>query len=205
MSCKRYELWAGLYVGGDLDGSRARKLEQHLADCAECRELVEGLGETRAAIEGLRDESLDGSVLQDFRERILETIEADADSAGAPAWWYWGLAGSLAMLLMALTVWFFIPRTIESPGQVAEEAPLTEAPATIPPRETSTSLPVEPTVERREPPTKHAVMGETEKPAVEPSFPETEEGDRHTDVVVVKLLTDNPDIVIYWLVESNGG
>jgi hypothetical protein len=205
MSCKRYEHWAGLYVGGDLDGSRARKLERHLADCAECRELVEGLGETRAAIEGLRDESLDGSVLQDFRKRIFETIEADAGSAGAPAWWYWGLAGSLAMLLIALTGWFFIPRTIESPRQVAEEAPPAEVPATIPPRETTTSLPAEPTVEKHEPPTKYAVMDETDSPTVEPSFPETDEGPRDADVVVVKLLTDNPDIVIYWLVESNGG
>jgi hypothetical protein len=213
MSCKKYEHWAGLYVGGDLDGPRVRKLERHLEDCADCCELVEGLGHTRAAVEGLRDEQLDGSVLVDFRKRILETIEAEAETTRAPArwdgfgkaWWRWSLVGSLAMLLVALAALFFIPRSIDSPVRVAEEARSVEAPTTIPSRETETSLPAEPAVEKREPPPQFAGLDETETPAVEPSFPETEEGDRPTDVVVVKLLTDNPDIVIYWLVESNGG
>jgi hypothetical protein len=214
MSCKRYEHWAGLYVGGDLDRPRVRKLERHLEDCADCRELVEGLGQTRAAVEGLRDEPLDGSVLEDLHQGILETIQAEADSARAPArrdgfgkaWWRWGLVGSLAMLLVALAaVLFFIPRTIDSPGQIVEEAPPVEAPVTIPPRETETPLPAETTVEKHEPPPHYAVLDVAETPDVEASFPEPVEDDRHADDLVVKLLTDNPDIVIYWLVERNGG
>jgi hypothetical protein len=165
-------------------------------------------------MEGLRDEPLGGSVLLGFRQRILETIEAEADSTRAPApwngfgkaWWRWGLVGSLALLLLvALTVLFFVPRTVDSPGRMAEEAPSAEAPITIPSRETTTSLPAEPPVEEREPPPQYAVLDESETPAVELSFPETVKDDRHADDMVVKLVTDNPDIVIYWLVERNGG
>jgi anti-sigma factor RsiW len=208
MSCNRYERWAGLYVGGDLDGAAVRKLEEHLESCADCRELLEGLRQTRVAIEGSRDEPLGDSVLRDFRQGVMERVEAD--STRAPFWldgfgkagWRWVLAGSLALVLAAVWLALFTLRTVDSPERTAERVAPT--PTTAPPSRTTTSIPdLQPPVVKQEPPV--AVLHEPEPAIVEPASQKPVEVEPAAEDLVVKLVTDNPDIVIYWLVERNGG
>jgi len=51
MNCRRAGKMIPLYVGGELSGMRARRLDRHLEDCSYCRKIVE---ELRAALTGIR-------------------------------------------------------------------------------------------------------------------------------------------------------
>jgi hypothetical protein len=97
--------------------------------------------------------------------------------------WGWALAGTLAVLILGLVVFLRTDTETPEPERVVD-APRVEATSTAPPvAEPSTPAEVE------------------RAPDPEPA-PDAE---AQVEDMVVKIMTDNPDIVIYWLVEQNGG
>ncbi len=73
------ELLVG-YVCGGLDAATARTYEQHLAGCAECRELVQ----LQMSVEKTMVEWEAPEVSADFDGRLWARIR---ETEGAPAWW----------------------------------------------------------------------------------------------------------------------
>lgn len=179
MSCSKFETDIALYAGGDLPAGRIARVESHLAECAECRALAD---ELRAVVTGLGDEPLADAMVAGVHQRVM--AELGRASFSRPSRLYWKLALAAALLLGAVLLW---PRhwTKHAPGALTarvEQSPITPhitphiAPANI--------VPVRHRVVRRH---RHP-------PVAQPGPP-----------LLVQFVTDNPNIVIYWLIDQKQG
>jgi hypothetical protein len=217
MTCKRFEHWAGLYAGGELDRRLALKLERHLTECPACHDLVEGLRETEGAIKGLRDETLSPSLFLDLRQKVRQAIEDEPTSLQTlsllRARWQWTVVVSLAVLLTVTALSFFLPRAPDTPEPLVEKSPAASSPTTPQSQESPETGPliggIQPVEEQEHP---ERTMSALHAASQRPGLPETETkpadssiARTDSDDLVVKLVTDNPNVVIYWLVERNGG
>jgi|HubBroStandDraft_5_1064220.scaffolds.fasta_scaffold294472_2 anti-sigma factor RsiW len=177
MSCAKFENDVALYAGGDLPAGRIARVESHLAECADCRALA---GELSALLSGLRDEPLDDEMVAQVHHRVLAEVQRRAGfsrrGALAPL-----LALAAAVILAVVLLW---PRHHANPVPLARMEP---APVTPVPR--PNTVPVAPV--------HHRVVKHHRRraPADQPSGPP----------LLVQFVTDNPDIVIYWLIDRKQG
>jgi hypothetical protein len=198
MNCKWSEKDIALFVERDLASAKAREIEAHLASCAACRTLAADLAESQAVFKTLKQDNLSAAALSSLRSRVLAEL---GTGKVRPAWgrWVYALAGVGCLALMgAGSLWYMQTppppvqqAVMRAPVPPAEAAPLYEghkgadsAPDRVPAAKRT----------RRKPP---------QPPAQEPD--QVEIPAEPPRQLVVKLLTDDPDIVIYWLVEQNGG
>ncbi|HSL81350.1 MAG TPA: zf-HC2 domain-containing protein [Thermoanaerobaculia bacterium] len=220
-----------LRAGGDLPAGAAARIEEHLAGCPDCRALAEGLRASRAAVEALAAEPLDDTALARVRHglrRRLAEEEARAVRRRRSATVY--LVGALAAALVAaavgLGIWYRAGSDPE-PGRLARaerperpEAdrgvptpPSPERPEALPERDRPEAPPVpgegpgrQPRGADREP--------RGAPPPPEPGTPSTPPPDPHerraepvpapagpTESMVIKVVSDDPNVVYYWLVE----
>lgn len=118
MSCSPYDLKDFFF--GELEAAERSRVEDHLDECAECRQEYERLGFTRTALHSLRDEELP------------RRIAFVSDKVFEPRWWQtlWhsgprlGFA-SAAMLAAAILVHGFTrpaPAVLPVPDAAAIEA-----------------------------------------------------------------------------------
>jgi hypothetical protein len=225
MNCRNAEQDIALYVEGDLPPARLQRIEDHLAGCARCRLVAEDLRESQAALKDLREETVTPAALVELRSRVLAEITA-MKHAGASlrrsGWWrfqihaemkrlvpYWrhAFAGTASVLMAGMAVWYMAHRPqplpvplrpplvgLNVPEQPASQgtgsAPVTEA-AKAPARMAAANP--RPSQPGRSPRAPLVTEAPDERPAVEPQQ------------IVMKLFTDDPDIVIYWLLDSQGG
>ena len=150
MTCREWETLMSA-------GETSPELEQHLADCSECRSLWRELQTNRHVL----------------RAMGLETVPAPAIPARAPhPWWKWSSAAAAVILSLA-GVWFasrppkppqIVSIDVNVTGVVQQEAPVVKA--KIPDRIPAALIPV-----------------------------------ANTEPLTVKMLTPDPDVVIYWLVD----
>ncbi len=193
MSCRCYERWIALFVEGDLPPRKSRRLEEHLASCERCGELLHGLEESQASVKALAEVALPSSVLQEMRQAVREGIDAGAEAPRSNPGWIWALAGSVAVLVLGLVIFF--RAEAPEPERAAEVDPVETAPVTPPEVEPSPPVEVERSPEPEPVPVPKTRVADAE-PA--PAKPTGED-------MVVRIMTDNPDVVIYWLIEQNGG
>jgi len=176
MTCREYEPLIALYVGGDLDD---REVERHLAECPDCRELLEDLRVSQAALRELAQ--VDAAFLSAVRSGVLERIERRRRSA-----WPWiaALAAAAALVVAVLMA-------PQKPALIAR-APVSGG--------------ADPLVRGR-PPGRPAMIAQT-APRPKRSRPggrlRTRGSAPPSEPLVVKMLTDDPNIVIIWLVEQRG-
>jgi anti-sigma factor RsiW len=180
MSCPKFEADVALYAGGDLPARRMARIESHLGACPDCRALVEELSAGQELLSELREAPLEDAMVAQVRRRVMARVTAEKTRGAVP---YWKLALAAALVLAAILslTW----RSGKPPQLANEEAParMAPAPASVPPVE---AVPVRHRVVRRHgrPPLHHAQ-------AAQPSAP-----------LLVHFVTDDPNIVIYWLVEQ---
>lgn len=217
-----------LWAGGDLPAGEAARLESHLEECPGCRSLAEGLRTSRAAVEALAAEPLDDTALARVRHglrRRLAEEEARAARRRRAA-----TVGALAAALMAaavgLGIWYLAgsapePETIAraerpelpEPDHGVPTPPSPERPEALPERDRPEAPPVpgegpgrQPRGADREP--------RGAPPPPEPGTPSTPPPDPHeqraepvpapagpTESMVIKVVSDDPNVVYYWLVE----
>jgi hypothetical protein len=83
MSCRRLRKSLVEYADGNLDGTRAEKVEAHLESCAECRQAVEKLAFSRSALSSLQTFEMP----DEASARVFSTLRSAArgDKAEVPS------------------------------------------------------------------------------------------------------------------------
>jgi len=208
MTCTRWHRLIALEVGGDLDPRRSRGLEKHLEGCATCRDLSEELRSQREELLRLDRDAVGGVILGSVRHAVL----ADPADRRRPLFQLpaggrrLAFAGVAAVILVVSVV---VLRQGATPSQpiVAERSMPTSVPAptvapipspntdviVAPPKAMPPPAPVEPGPLRL---ARSDLSNRGPETAILPSAP--------TEPMTVKILTDDPDVVIYWIVEPKG-
>ena len=253
------------YVEGAFDEGRRVAIEEHLADCSRCTELVQQLRASQHVLRSLRREFVEPEQLEAIRAGVLRELSTKEPPrrqwlawifGGRRAWRYASLA-SLFALAAGSVVWW-MPLAPRPRQEIAREAPLWDLPAA--PGDSAgrsargTRSGAEPGAARMpddsslvrdgrpesggisaSPPnvaaltiasatrtTKRTTATHDPRPA-SPQPGGTGEGERTLSVeeavihpssdpeglgpdsVRLRLATSDPDIVLYWLVDTNGG
>ncbi len=209
MKCSRWHGKIALYAGGDLDAAGARGVEKHIAGCASCRDLAESLSADRPtlvqldarATEDLDLDSIQSAVVAEIgtRRRAVRPFQTAPRMA---------LAAAVALMMAVSAIVLFKDDWREA--QIAEDSsrgavqviePTIEVPEGEPVVAVSSS-PDASVVEIPAPrPEPFDRVARAEPPAVReavvsPSVP--------AEPMTIKILTDDPEVVIYWIVEAKG-
>jgi anti-sigma factor RsiW len=175
MSCHKYQKMTALHVAGDLPEAKVPRLEEHLGGCPACRSLAEELRASQSALEALRGEPVEEAALEQVRQRVLARLAAEGQPRRHFGWAY-ALAAGLAVVV---AVWSVSHRPApEVPQRAVVAAPREARPGPVAKNKTGVLPHRAPRVKRP-------------APAAEP--------------LLVKLITDDPEVIIYWLIEKKGG
>ncbi len=193
MNCKYPESELALYAGDDLAQAKMDDISAHLQLCDECRLIVEDLRETQSVFQSIRRDTVSPSALALLRTSVLEEIAAR--NARRP-WtrWVYALAGAGFAAVAVLGVLSILPErpaAVQTSAVYAPARPM-ESPATVDAVNAVRSTVGVPKVKR---------VRHSEQRHVAPD----EASSKPPQEIVVKLLTDDPNIIIYWLVDQNGG
>ncbi len=176
MSCSEWEARIALHIEGDAVDSA---VDRHLAECAGCRQFAAGLRDSQSALKGLADEALDPAALAAVRARVLGKVDRPKDRA-----WVWVFAAAAALLLVTAAVMV----------QVRRPAPLAPPPPAV--------ARAPQAIEQRPKPRPRAVR-HIPKRVRQPERPKIAAAPK-TEPMVIKFVTDDPNIVVIWLVEGKG-
>ena len=179
MNCSDWEEQIALHTGGDLPPAEAAEVERHLRECAGCQVLASGLKQSLALLREAHDEPLAAAHFSAVRARVV----AELEKGRRPSWW-WAWTYGLAAVAVALLVMLAL-----RPGRTPERrAPVVAAnhPPVIVARVSAAPPPARRRVARR---------------AVRPIVPDTPT----LEPLIVKLQTDDPNVVIYWIADRKRG
>jgi anti-sigma factor RsiW len=157
-----------------LAAGRIPRIESHLAECDACRALAAELRAEQALLGELRDQPLEDAMLAQVRQRVLAEVGV---ATRQPSRLYWKLALAAALVLTAILVW---PRHAVKQTPAASNTAQAEAGSV--PAAAHGAAPLARKV-------RHRRHGRT--PAPQPGPP-----------LLVQFVTDNPNIVVYWLVDQ---
>lgn len=183
MNCANWEERIALYEGDDLAPDEGAEVERHLAGCAGCQVFASGIRQSLALLREAHAEPLDASAFAAVRARVIGELERPP----VRRWWPALAAAFAAALIVAMFAIRATPPRKQviavrtAPPRPVEVPRLAEAAPSPPPA-------VVVRVHHRRPRRKAAVeaSGEEAKP------------------LVVKMVTDDPDIVIYWIADTRG-
>ena len=204
MNCGKFEEQIALYAGGDLDEKGSRLLEEHLSVCGPCRELRDALTEDRLLLR--QPPAIDDAVRLSVRERVLA---ATARLAKPPARWKWAVAASVLIGLLG-SWWMTRSFRAEPPGQKVARALERRGPASH-----VVAAAQSPTRLRRSRPAVHRILAKDEpapapNPVLELALSQLLEPEKPrprtaaSSPVVMKLVTDDPDVIVLWLEPRTG-
>jgi len=175
MSCAKFESLIALYVESDLAERERRLVEAHLERCHGCREFAADIRESQTALKELRMDFVEESALQEVRAEVLFHLSTPRKTA---AWPKYAMA---AMLLAGLWAgWLWRTRTAVLPEVQPRAAMIAPPPLVAVSAQRGHTA---------------RVLKHHRQPA--PTF--------QSEPLVVKMITDDPQVVIYWLVSQNGG
>jgi hypothetical protein len=183
VNCTDVENLAALAAGGDLMPHELRVLKSHLAECAGCAMRAARLQESQALLRGLADEPFEPAALDVIRRGVFAKIQGP--TAVTVPIWRWAFGGATLLFTAGLLWVHFSPR----PGY------LRRLPASAPPANVEQARQMAP---RPAPDTRvtaqhrRARRPRAAKPVITAS----------RQPLLVKFLTDDPDVVVYWIVEE---
>ncbi len=231
MSCQTYESLIALDVGGDLPAADAGRLTRHLEMCPACRRFAEEMRQSRQAVALLAEAPVDEEILAAVRARVLRSAGKRSavflpfrPSPRVLAW-----AAAVAVSLGALFLVRFSgpePEVQNTPRRIAEVPVTPRSPAPPPPEARSHFDPEEPkavpsstAVAAPDPiapdPVASAPIEQSIPKLPKPRPPVTVSEEIRTTAVaapatpqanepmVIKLVSEDADLVIYWLVNAS--
>lgn len=171
--CSEWRERVALAAGGDLEPAERSAVDRHTAACAPCAEMLAGLEQALGLLHEAHAEPIADAHFAAVRARVLAQIDARRRRR-----WLWAAAFTTAAVLLAL--FSYKPAPIPRPPLVAVAAPPAPPLAQRPNRSLTVAAPV-----KRHAVTRAASLSKRYLPPPEP--------------ITVKLITDDPDVVIYWL------
>ncbi len=172
MNCRRFEKWFALDVEGDLPVRKRLAVAEHLAGCEQCRNFAARMEVSQRAVRDLANEPVEEAVLDLIRARVLARVAEE--ERPRRSWRFAYAAIPAVMAVVAVVVWMSRPVPQEPPPVPRPVASMPTPPVRLVPKPL-----VRRAVRRRPAPP---------KPRPEP--------------LMVKLETSDPNVVIYWIVES---
>ena len=180
MNCVNWEERIALYAGGDLAPVEAQAVERHVAECAGCHLLLSGLRESLGLLREAHAEPIGEAHFAAVRARVLSELGRGPARGWRWAWIYAPWVCTAAAVVLLLAVW---------PGPVQHMVvPMPAAP-------------VAPVVAKVIP--NQVVANRVVSIHAAPLYPKISEA-KGSETVLVKLETDDPDVVIYWIAETKG-
>ena len=179
MNCRDWEERIALHAGGDLPSAEAAEVERHLRECAGCQVLASGLKQNLVLLKEAHDEPLAPVHFSAVRARVMAELEQKRRPLWAWAWSF-GLAAAAVALLVTLAL---------RPGRTPERrAPVVAV----------NHPPVVVVHEPAVPPPPHRRVARRVVRPIVPDAPDPEP-------LIVKLQTDDPNVVIYWIADRKRG
>ena len=185
MNCAEWEERLALYAGDDLPETARLEVERHLAECPGCQIFASDLKQSMAWMQESHAEAPTAADIAVVRTRVMEQLEAER----RPLWrwrWAWPLAAACAAVVLLLELAPWSQRT--EVARVAVNRPPEVAPVGRTPR--SAAGPQTGPVARRRIRPRRTVPAVTQATLHKPEPAEP---------VTIKMLTDDPDVVIYWI------
>jgi hypothetical protein len=184
MNCANWEERIALYMGEDLERVEAVEVERHLGECPGCQVFASGIRESMVILRQTHVEDAHEAASAAVRARVMAALEKQRQPWWRSAWVYSVCAA--AMLLLVFVLW---PR---HRVEVAHR----EAPAPQP------LVIADPPVPRKAAPVRVMRVRRQRRPA-KPVGPPLIAA-HPAKPLVVKLVTDDPDVVIYWITDTTG-
>jgi anti-sigma factor RsiW len=184
MNCVDWEERIALYAGGDLPPAGVQAVERHVAECAGCQTLLNGLRQSLALVREVHREPVEEAHFAAVRARVLAEL-------GAPArrWGFaWGFAIAAAALVLSIAMW---PRPVrKTVTQALVPAPIVHDGGA------DTQAPGPPVLRPARARRRAGPGGPARTRGSAPPQP--------AEPMVVKLITNDPDVVIYWITSTKG-
>jgi hypothetical protein len=86
MNCKHVQELLPLYVGRDLEETRAQMITAHVQSCAECAGAVDEYRETRQLLQQFAPPQFSEAVYAEIRQSVLSEIASEATVPGLSRW-----------------------------------------------------------------------------------------------------------------------
>lgn len=131
MSCRRYEEWLALEVGGDLPPEKAAELSKHLGECGNCRRAAEELRASQAALRAFHRSSVTEERLDAARAVTLAELRTGSASFAWRRWvtpqWLaprWVVAGLAMALAVTIALWNTRSADQDKQGKIVASKPV---------------------------------------------------------------------------------
>ncbi len=178
----------------------AEPLQRHMAVCSRCAEAARQLQAVRADLRWAVDSSLDPAALAAVRMSVLQRLSAPA-APGFWATWKLRIALVLAGAASLAVAWSVRHPADRAPApQIAAVMPEKQAAvpqsALHPPAAVEPIRPADPRERLELPPAEIEVFAQNAPP---------EAADGAGGGVILKLPSSNPDVILYWLSDEQGG
>lgn len=220
MNCRAWEEPIALAAGGDLDGPSRLELERHLAECPPCREFARGMAECLASVSQVEVDGIAPAHYAAVRARVLDRLRSEPRGRFA---WVWIAAATVALAVLA--AWMVpwgrpdpppphlalarspaapLPGAVpESTARSVRRSPAAPLPGAVP-ESAARSIRGSPAPLLPGAVSASAARSVRRSPA--PPLPgAAPRSVRHArparppEPLLVKIETDNPDVVIYWI------
>jgi len=224
MNWPDFERLIALDVEGDLPEPQGRAVAEHLRACNSCQQFAESLKISQALLKELGQEPLDEPMVQEVRRRVRNGLASAMPQRVFPGWRLaWG-AGLIAALVLAVLTLRHHSRE-EATQVVAEKSTPASAPLPSASKIENGDSKIGARSAKSVPAARHSsinpregmrpasilpapsVAGTLKRPRAAPpgefssgSLRASAEA-QHLQPLTVKLITDNPNVVIYWLVD----
>lgn len=178
MNCPEWEEAIALYAGGDLDARRSLEVEQHLAACAGCQIFASGIMECLEAMRAGHRQEISGAHYAAVRARLLAKLQP------AP-WWRRRWLSAAALAAVAGCAWWLAVLN----GKLHQPVPPPQVALVRPPAPQPKPIPAS---SARAMPQRRVHPPHLRKPAAT------------GEPLTVRMVTDDPNVVIYWITNPKG-
>jgi hypothetical protein len=203
-----------LYVEADLPEPQMDDIRRHLLQCPACQSIVAELTDTQYALKTIRQDVAPASAHVFVREHVMGKIAQPfvigwgvrVERMLCGIRWRYAVCCMALLGIVGAVLWQF--QRVEQSGRVAVVNP-SSAPAFVsqPERPAVVAPSISPRMKlvrkpRNQPAAPHEISVAVQQP--EPIVID-EKAEEPQHPVMVKLMTDDPGVVIYWIVDQNGG